>query len=224
MMIANAAGVISAPPNPCAARAPIKTPAVEAKPLTSDAVVNTAKPVSRTRRRDSRSAIRPPSSSPPPDINRYAVTNHCRVMAPRGPAGVSRGASARAITATARPSTATSTEVPPAGRPRPAPPVARPPGPHLPRSAAGGCRPALAAPRRWRSAPCPGTLRKPVAASWARMPPGSTPTGCCRRRPHRELRLDRLAAARPGLAVRARGPGSVAVSPEALSPWPKLRA
>ena len=77
-MIANAAGVISAAPSPCAARAPINTPAVDANPLTSDAVVNTVRPVSRTRRRDSRSAIRPPSSSPPPDINRYAVTNHCR--------------------------------------------------------------------------------------------------------------------------------------------------
>ena len=56
MMIANAAGVISAAPNPCAARAPTNTPAVEANPLTSDAVVKTARPVIRTRRRDSRSA------------------------------------------------------------------------------------------------------------------------------------------------------------------------
>jgi len=77
-MIANAAGVISAAPSPCAVRAPINTPAVDAKPLTNDAVVNTVRPVSRTRRRDSRSAIRPPSSSPPPDIKRYAVTTHCR--------------------------------------------------------------------------------------------------------------------------------------------------
>ena len=78
MMIANAAGVISAAPKPCAARAPTSTPAVEANPLTRDAVVNTARPVIRTRRRDSRSAIRPPSSNPPPDISRYAVTTHCR--------------------------------------------------------------------------------------------------------------------------------------------------
>ena len=77
-MIANAAGVISAAPNPCAARAPTSTPAVEANPLTRDAVVKTARPVIRTRRRDSRSAIRPPSSNPPPDISRYAVTTHCR--------------------------------------------------------------------------------------------------------------------------------------------------
>ena len=77
-MIAIAAGVISAAPSPCAVRAPINTPAVDAKPLTNDAVVNTVRPVSRTRRRDSRSAIRPPSSSPPPDMSRYAVTSHCR--------------------------------------------------------------------------------------------------------------------------------------------------
>ena len=77
-MIANAAGVISAAPKPWAARAPTSTPAVEANPLTRDAVVKTARPVIRTRRRDSRSAIRPPSSKPPPDISRYAVTTHCR--------------------------------------------------------------------------------------------------------------------------------------------------
>jgi hypothetical protein len=35
-------------------------------------------PAIRTRWRYSRSAIRPPSSSPPPDINRYAETTHCR--------------------------------------------------------------------------------------------------------------------------------------------------
>ena len=49
MMIANAAGVISAAPAPCAARAPIRTPAVDAKPLTNEALVNMNRPVTSTR-------------------------------------------------------------------------------------------------------------------------------------------------------------------------------
>lgn len=98
------------------------------------------------------------------------------------------------------------------------------PGPHLPRSVAGGCRPALAAPRRWRSAPCPGTLLKLAVASWARMLPGSTPTGCCRRRPHRELRLDRLAAASwPGCSrSRSWQRGCFAGGPQPLAEAPGM--
>ena len=66
----SAAGVIRAAPRPWAARAAIRAAAVEAKPLKREAVVKMAMPVRNTRRRGSKSAIRPPIKRPPPDTRR----------------------------------------------------------------------------------------------------------------------------------------------------------
>ncbi len=66
----SADGVSSAALSPCTARAAISWLPLSANPLTSEATVNRLSPVRKTRRRESRSAIRPPKSSPPPDIIR----------------------------------------------------------------------------------------------------------------------------------------------------------
>ena len=70
MMIDRAAGVMRAAPRPCAARVPMSSPALPAKPDSSDATVNTPIPTRKTRLRGSRSATRPPSSRPPPEVSR----------------------------------------------------------------------------------------------------------------------------------------------------------
>jgi len=49
---------------------PMSSPAVLAKPENSEAIVKIAMPASKTLRRGSRSAMRPPSSSPPPEVSR----------------------------------------------------------------------------------------------------------------------------------------------------------
>jgi hypothetical protein len=57
-----------AAPRPWTARAPNSTPALLARPQTSEASVNSTRPTMKTRRRPSRSAIRPPSSRKPPKV------------------------------------------------------------------------------------------------------------------------------------------------------------
>ena len=61
-----AAGVSSAAPTPWPALAAISAPATGARPLASDAAVNNASPVRKTRRLPATSAARPPSSTRPP--------------------------------------------------------------------------------------------------------------------------------------------------------------
>src|SRR6516225_58369 len=75
---ASAAGAISAAPTPSTARAAISAPAEPASPQASEAAVNTAAPMIKTRRRPSRSASRPPSSKNPPNASAYALSTHCR--------------------------------------------------------------------------------------------------------------------------------------------------
>src|SRR4051812_37827732 len=76
--IESAAGVISAAPSPCRARAPISAPSLHASPESSEAAVKITSPTTKTRRRPTRSATRPPSRRKPPNISAYALTTHCR--------------------------------------------------------------------------------------------------------------------------------------------------
>ena len=76
--IERAAGVINAAPKPWSARAPIRTPSLQASPEASDAAVNTTSPPMKRRRRPSRSATRPPSRRRPPKRSAYALTIHWR--------------------------------------------------------------------------------------------------------------------------------------------------
>ena len=62
VMIDSVAGFISAPPNPCTTRAPIRKPPLGARPHASDAPVKTTRPVMNISRRPSRSASFPPVS------------------------------------------------------------------------------------------------------------------------------------------------------------------
>src|SRR5260370_27018842 len=82
-MIDRAAGVSSAAPSPWPARAAISAVAVGARPLASDAAVNTARPARKIRRLPTRSAARPPTITSPPLASTYAVTTHCRPPAPQ---------------------------------------------------------------------------------------------------------------------------------------------
>ena len=68
MRIDRAAGVISAAPTPWKARAPIRVASVLERPAISEAAEKRATPVMNTRRRPTRSAMRPPSSSRPPKV------------------------------------------------------------------------------------------------------------------------------------------------------------
>src|SRR5207248_86783 len=65
--IDSAAGTSNAPPSPCRARETISDPSDQASPESSELSVNTATPVTKSRRRPSRSASRPPKSSVPPN-------------------------------------------------------------------------------------------------------------------------------------------------------------
>jgi len=69
MMIAIAAGAISAAEAPCTIRARISTTPVQASPHNRDATANSATPAMNTRRRPKRSAALPPSSSSPPKVS-----------------------------------------------------------------------------------------------------------------------------------------------------------
>src|SRR4051812_1905315 len=79
VMIDRAAGEMIAAPSPWSARAPTRTPSDHANPQRNDAIVNTTTPVRKTRRRPSRSAIRPASRRKPPNVIAYAVITHCRL-------------------------------------------------------------------------------------------------------------------------------------------------
>ena len=70
MISDSAEGVSSAALRPWTARAAMSWLPLSANPLTREATVNRPSPVRKTRRRESRSAMRPPSSRPPPDIIR----------------------------------------------------------------------------------------------------------------------------------------------------------
>ena len=78
VMMASAAGEMSAPPRPCRARPAMSMPGDRAMPLISDANENSAAPITNSRLRPSRSAMRPPSSRKPPKTSVYALTTHCR--------------------------------------------------------------------------------------------------------------------------------------------------
>src|ERR687897_1773658 len=74
VMIDNAAGDRSAAPTPWATRPTISVVSSTARPEAREAMVNTASPMSRTLRRPSTSASRPPSNIRPPNVSTYAVT------------------------------------------------------------------------------------------------------------------------------------------------------
>ncbi len=76
--IDSAAGEMIAAPRPWAARAAINWPSVAAKPAARDAAATSSSPEMNTRRRPSRSAIRPPSSRKPPNVSTYAFTTQAR--------------------------------------------------------------------------------------------------------------------------------------------------
>ena len=67
--IESEAGVISAAPNPCTARKVSSIPRLPDRPHSSDASVNSATPVTNSRRRPNRSLARPPRSRKPPNIS-----------------------------------------------------------------------------------------------------------------------------------------------------------
>jgi hypothetical protein len=67
--IESAAGDRIAAPRPCTARAAISCPSVSANPPASEASANSTRPDMNTRRRPSRSAMRPPSSRKPPNVS-----------------------------------------------------------------------------------------------------------------------------------------------------------
>jgi hypothetical protein len=68
--IASAAGMTSAAPSPCTARAAISPPPLPASPEASEESVKIARPVRNTRRLPYTSATRPPTSSSPPSTSR----------------------------------------------------------------------------------------------------------------------------------------------------------
>src|SRR5215207_9674517 len=68
-----------APPTPWTKRAPISISWLPASPHSSEASVNTARPVRNMSRRPIRSPSRPASSSRPPNAIRYALTTHARL-------------------------------------------------------------------------------------------------------------------------------------------------
>ena len=68
-MMASTAGVAMAPPMPWMARAASSSGSAVARPPASDAAVNRATPVRKTRRRPRMSPARPPSSSRPPKVS-----------------------------------------------------------------------------------------------------------------------------------------------------------
>ncbi len=62
------AGVTSAAPRPCTARAAISAVSLLARPQANDAIVKRITPATNILRRPSRSAARPPSSRKPPNV------------------------------------------------------------------------------------------------------------------------------------------------------------
>ena len=76
--IDNAAGVMTAAPSPCSARAEISDASDHARPAISEARVNRTMPARKMRLRPSRSAARPPRSRKPPNTSAYALITHWR--------------------------------------------------------------------------------------------------------------------------------------------------
>ena len=74
--IDSAAGVITAAPSPCSARAEMSETSDHANPANSDASVNTTMPTRKIFLRPRRSAARPPSSKKPPKTSAYALITH----------------------------------------------------------------------------------------------------------------------------------------------------
>ena len=70
MRIDSAVGAISAAETPWTMRAPTRKPGELASPQASDAAANSAVPAMSVRRRPSRSPVRPPSMSSPPNASR----------------------------------------------------------------------------------------------------------------------------------------------------------
>jgi hypothetical protein len=68
-MIESAVGVMIAAPAPWTTRAARSAAGDQASPHMSDATVKNKTPVMNTRRRPSRSAVRPPSKSRPPNVS-----------------------------------------------------------------------------------------------------------------------------------------------------------
>lgn len=75
----SADGASSAPKAPWSARAPNSSPDPVAAPPRPDATANPTSPIMNVFLRPTRSAIRPPSSSSPPNASVYAVITHCRL-------------------------------------------------------------------------------------------------------------------------------------------------
>ena len=73
---ASVAGARIAAPTPCRARAPIIQAGDCARPVASEATVNSPIPKTNMRRRPSRSPARAPTSSRPPKVSAYALTTH----------------------------------------------------------------------------------------------------------------------------------------------------
>ena len=76
--IESAAGVMTAAPRPCNARAEINEASDHARPAKSEASVKRMSPARKIRLRPSRSAARPPRSRKPPKTSAYALMTHCR--------------------------------------------------------------------------------------------------------------------------------------------------
>src|SRR5215472_10485242 len=74
----SAAGAVTAPPMPWAARAASSHPWEVARPPAREAAENSSSPAMNILRRPSRSPARPPSSSSPPKVSAYALTTHSR--------------------------------------------------------------------------------------------------------------------------------------------------
>src|SRR3954454_17533494 len=76
--IESAAGERMAAPRPWTARAATSQPGLWARPPASEASEKRMRPATNTRRRPSRSAMRPPSSRKPPNTRVYALTTQDR--------------------------------------------------------------------------------------------------------------------------------------------------
>ncbi len=68
-MMASVAGATTAPPSPCTARATVSIPWLVDRPPASEAAAKSSSPATKTRRRPSRSAARPPRSRKPAKVS-----------------------------------------------------------------------------------------------------------------------------------------------------------
>jgi hypothetical protein len=82
LTIATVFGSISAPPAPCRARQASSTANAGARPPATEAPVNTAEPMMKTRLRPNMSPRRPPSTSKPASGSRLAFITHCTCWDP----------------------------------------------------------------------------------------------------------------------------------------------